>query len=223
MKLIEFIKSKPYLYKFALRVKKIRDKCVIKQIYGHVNIVTNMALTSRIKYNITGDNNHLKFDKNSKISNINIFIHGSGNKVYIGENVIFKSGSIWFEGENCTLEIGKNTTIECAHFLIVGDTKSITLGDDCLLSTGIVFRTSDSHSIIEETSNCRINPDQSIVVDRHVWIGADVKILKGVEIKKNSIIGNGSIVTKNVPQGAIAVGSPASVKKTGINWLRERI
>ncbi len=46
-----------------------------------------------------------------------------------------------------------------------------------------------------------------------VWIGANVTILKGVNIGDKAVIGAGSVVTKNIPSGAIAVGVPAKVIK----------
>jgi maltose O-acetyltransferase len=42
-----------------------------------------------------------------------------------------------------------------------------------------------------------------------VFLGSNVTILKGVTIGKNSIIGNGSVVTKNIPENVVAAGNPA--------------
>jgi acetyltransferase-like isoleucine patch superfamily enzyme len=44
-----------------------------------------------------------------------------------------------------------------------------------------------------------------------VWLGANVTVLKGVSIGDDAIIGAGSVVTKNIPEKAIAVGVPAKV------------
>jgi acetyltransferase-like isoleucine patch superfamily enzyme len=46
-----------------------------------------------------------------------------------------------------------------------------------------------------------------------VWIGANVTILKGVTIGNDAVVGAGSVVTKDVPERAIAVGNPAKVIK----------
>ena len=46
-----------------------------------------------------------------------------------------------------------------------------------------------------------------------VWIGANVTILKGVTIGNDAVIGAGSVVTKDIPEKAIAVGNPAKVTK----------
>ena len=50
-------------------------------------------------------------------------------------------------------------------------------------------------------------------IGNDVWIGANVTVLKGVKIGNGAIIGAGSVVTKNIPDYAIAVGSPAKVIK----------
>ena len=59
-------------------------------------------------------------------------------------------------------------------------------------------------------------PDHSygpIIIEDGVWIGAGAIILPGVCIGRNSIIGAGSVVTKNIPDGSLAVGNPARVVK----------
>jgi len=49
------------------------------------------------------------------------------------------------------------------------------------------------------------------VIGDRVWVGANVTILKGVTIGDDAVIGAGSVVTKDIPSRAIAVGSPAKV------------
>ena len=48
-------------------------------------------------------------------------------------------------------------------------------------------------------------------IGRNVWLGGDVKILGGVNIGDNAIVGTGSIVTKDIPANVIAVGNPCRV------------
>ena len=50
-----------------------------------------------------------------------------------------------------------------------------------------------------------------INIGRDVWLGANVTICGGVEVGECSIIGAGSVVTKNIPAGVIAVGNPCKV------------
>lgn len=50
-----------------------------------------------------------------------------------------------------------------------------------------------------------------IHIGKNVWLGGDVKVLAGVTIGDNTIIGTGSIVTKDIPSNVIAVGNPCKV------------
>lgn len=55
---------------------------------------------------------------------------------------------------------------------------------------------------------------KEIVINDFVWIGANVTILPGVNIGEGAIIGAGSVVTKDIPDLAIAAGNPAKIIKT---------
>ena len=69
----------------------------------------------------------------------------------------------------------------------------------------------------------RINYGKNIIIGNHVWLGRDVTILKGIEIKNNSIVGTKSLVTKNVEENAIYVGIPARKVKDNVDWKKQRI
>ena len=90
-----------------------------------------------------------------------------------------------------------------------------------MFSNHIIIQTSDSHAIIELSTNKRTNPAKDIQIGNHVWIGLSCRILRGSTIGDNSIIGSGSIVTKKIPQNVTAVGSPAKVVRDGITWSRK--
>lgn len=65
----------------------------------------------------------------------------------------------------------------------------------------------------------RINISKDITIGEHVWIGANVSILKGCKIPNNSVIGTGAIVTKKFEKEGICIaGNPAKVVKEEINW-----
>lgn len=64
-----------------------------------------------------------------------------------------------------------------------------------------------------------IHPEQRLMFDdakpinigENVWIGANATVLSGVTIGKNSVIGAGSVVTKDIPENVVAVGNPCRV------------
>jgi acetyltransferase-like isoleucine patch superfamily enzyme len=55
--------------------------------------------------------------------------------------------------------------------------------------------------------------DKPVIIEENVWIGANAVILPGVKIGKNSIVGAGSIVTKDVEENVIVAGNPARIIK----------
>lgn len=217
------VKRNRRLFSFAKWCLKIRDQFISKKIAGINNRIQSEGVSFGLKYEILGDNNLIYFSKGSICTNIDIFIRGNNNRIEIGENCIYKSGAIWIEDDENLLYIEDGTTIESAAFLMTENSKKIKIGKDCLISTGVVCRTGDSHTIVDINTNQRINYAKNVILGNHVWIGSDVKILKGSVIGDNSIIGSSSVVSGVIDASSVAVGIPAKVIKTGVNWLRERI
>lgn len=220
-RIVNYLKSKKQLHLLlilALKVKHIR----LRAIQGKNNTISNHANSKNLKYDIIG-NNIVEIMKGVTLSNVLIYIRGNNHLLKIGENVTMSGGSIWFEDSNCKIIVGKNTSIESAHFAANEVNSTISIGEDCMFSYGIELRTGDSHSIIDKDTKCRINHAKDIFVEDHVWIGAKSILLKGVTIGKSSIIGIGSIVTKNIASFSIAAGVPARVIKSNVDWCRERL
>lgn len=94
---------------------------------------------------------------------------------------------------------------------------SIRIGAGCLIGANVTMADTDFHAINPANRRYNKNNDEiataPIVIEDNVFIGADVFILKGVTIGKNSVIGAGSIVTKDIPPNAIAAGNPAKIIK----------
>ena len=53
--------------------------------------------------------------------------------------------------------------------------------------------------------------NRDVHIGENVWIGASTVIVPGVSIGKNSVIGAGSVVTKDIPENVLAVGNPCRV------------
>ena len=83
---------------------------------------------------------------------------------------------------------------------------------------GTILMDSDAHSLSyvdrrESVQDMKNRIDKEIVVNDDVLIGANSIILKGVHIGARSVVGAGSVVTKNVPSDCIVAGNPAKVIK----------
>jgi acetyltransferase-like isoleucine patch superfamily enzyme len=89
----------------------------------------------------------------------------------------------------------------------------VTLGDDVLLAPEIIFVDSNHNwdrldvPIKDQGS---MSP-QPIVVEQGAWIGIRAVILPGVRIGQGAIVGAGAVVTRDIPEYAIAAGNPAKV------------
>ena len=92
-----------------------------------------------------------------------------------------------------------------------------------MFSTDVVFRTGDSHSILDRESGLRINPSKSIRVRDKVWFGNKTIVLKGVEIQSECIVGTGAVVTKSIPSNSIVAGNPAKIIKNNVKWDIQRL
>jgi acetyltransferase-like isoleucine patch superfamily enzyme len=148
-----------------------------------------------------------------------ISIWGNNNKVILNDGVVLRSAEINVRGNNCEVTVGKNTTFEGIRMVTVGHTNKITIGEDCLFSDKIEIWASDTHSILNDKGEF-INPEKSIYIGNHVWVGCRSIILKGVTINDGSIIGMASVVTKDVPAGVVSVGSPSKTIKENVSWSK---
>lgn len=150
---------------------------------------------------------------------------GQGCSVIIGKNSNIKNTRIVIRGNNNVLKIGEDSTFGSGCWIVLmGDNNKIEIGKDCMIADNVDIWASDSHPIFSDLGcNNIINLSGSICLSDHVWLGKKSTVLKNVKIGKNSIIGIGSQVTRDIPGGSIAVGNPAKVVKEGINWSRKHI
>lgn len=91
---------------------------------------------------------------------------------------------------------------------VIGCAKSIRLGDNVRCGANTLITDTDWH-----TDDYRTGPNKDIVIEDNVWLGYGVKVLKGVHIGRNSVIGAGSIVTHDIPENVVAAGNPCKIVK----------
>ncbi len=106
--------------------------------------------------------------------------------------------------------IGDNVYIGPYAILSADDVK-ITIGDDTIIGPGLYIMAGDhlfdKPGEYYHTSTKGVNKD--VTIGRNVWIGARVTILKGIKIHDSSVIGAGSVVTRDVPEFSVVAGNPA--------------
>lgn len=173
---------------------------------------------------VSGSGNQLVVARGAVITNCEIRLSGENNKIYIGENVRFRSGKIYLKDtENQSICIDSDTTVEGAY-LLVDEAASISIGKDCMLSTDIIIRVGDKHSILNSETKQRVNPAKDVVLEDRIWIGRAVQILKGSYLKSETVVGACSVVTSKFTKGnCVVAGMPARIVKENICWDRDLI
>lgn len=106
------------------------------------------------------------------------------------------------------IEVGKN--FYSNHNLVILDCGKVKIGDFVFIGPDCGIYTA-GHPVNVKDRNAGIEYAYPITIEDNVWLGGGVKIMPGVTIGKNSIIGSGSIVTKDIPQNVIAAGNPCKV------------
>ncbi len=95
---------------------------------------------------------------------------------------------------------------------VILDTSPVNIGANVFIAPGVCLACA-GHAILPEQRAEAIGTSAPITIEEDVWIGANATVLGGVTIGKGSIIGAGSVVTKDIPPGVIAVGSPCKVMR----------
>jgi acetyltransferase-like isoleucine patch superfamily enzyme len=158
------------------------------------------------------------------------------NKIEIGDNVVvddnclldakgrdnegIRLGDGVFLGRNSILSC-KNGDIVLEHGVNIGFNSEVfsgsrvVIGEESLVAAYCYFIGGD-HDARDtgRTVAAQGSTSRGITVGRNCWFGAAVKVLDGVTIGPDSILGAGAVVTRDIPGGSVAVGVPARVTGT---------
>ncbi|MFC1669524.1 acyltransferase [Spirochaetota bacterium] len=145
--------------------------------------------------------------------NISIF----GPNISIGSNVHFFSpkdsktylSTVKIGDREGKISIGDSALVMAGVRIFSGT--EISIGESCMISSFCYISDSDWHDIYDR--NKIFGKSSPIILEKGVWLGYSTIVNKGVRIGENSIIGAGSVVTKDIPANVIAAGNPAKVIK----------
>jgi acetyltransferase-like isoleucine patch superfamily enzyme len=104
-------------------------------------------------------------------------------------------------------DIGDRTQIHCGA--------AISIGAECLIAWDVVIMDRDYHGLDSDTEKLR-----PVSIGDRVWIGCRAIVLKGVTIGSGAVVAAGSVVTADVPAGALVAGNPARVVRESVSWTR---
>ncbi|RPI87625.1 MAG: sugar O-acetyltransferase [Chloroflexi bacterium] len=145
----------------------------------------------------------------------------------IGKNTIIRQKTVIRNYAN--VKIGEGSILQDYVYIRAGVQGSIVLGKGCMVNS---FCRIFGHGGIEIGNYAQLGPGVTITTTDHdynqsnrsetfkkvtigsrAWIGANATILPGVTIGENTVVGAGSIVSKDLPPNVVAVGAPARVIK----------
>lgn len=135
-------------------------------------------------------------------------------RIRMGDGVHIHRDGIIQTGSGGRVVIGNNTHIQprCQISAYLG---SVEIGEGVEIAPNCAFYPYD-HGVAADSPIAQqpLTSKGGIEVGDGAWLGVGVIVLDGVRIGMGSVIGAGSVVTRDIPDGAIAVGAPARVVKT---------
>lgn len=195
MKFISFLPSKPKIFLYRLMGAKIGK---------HVTIGIGSTIVAR-------DYSRVKIGDYSVIDSFAMLICDEielGEDCHIGPFVWIYGGSLlWMIPRECKFRMGNVTYVGARS--IINVTENVTIGDYTGIGAGTTIYT---HGFQASYIDGEPRKEAPVAIGSHVWVQPKTIILPGVSIGDGSIIGSGSVVTKDVPAHVFAVGCPCAAK-----------
>ena len=123
-----------------------------------------------------------------------------------GEEVVLKPIFRCDYGFNIT--IGDRTFIN--YDCVFLDCNRITIGDDVQIAPGVHIYTA-THPLDAKTRRSGLEYALPVSIGDGVWLGGRVTVCPGVSIGSNTVVGTGSVVTRDLPANVLAVGNPCRI------------
>ena len=106
------------------------------------------------------------------------------------------------------IKVGKNFFANYNCSII--DVAPVTIGDNCQLAPNVAIYTA-GHPLHPVSRNSMYEYGIAVTIGDNVWIGGNTVVLPGIHIGSNTVIGAGSVVTKDIPDWSLAAGNPCRV------------
>lgn len=94
--------------------------------------------------------------------------------------------------------------------LVCLDVAPVTIGDDVQIGPGVQLLT-PTHPLEPEARRDKWESAEPITIGDNVWLGGGVIVCPGVTIGRDTVVGAGAVVTRDLPAAVLAVGNPARV------------
>jgi acetyltransferase-like isoleucine patch superfamily enzyme len=166
---------------------------------------------------LEGSGNVVRLGRPERLTYMDIRLQGDRNNFTIEEGLYVDRLTL-FGASDSTLLCGRSLRIIGNCRIMLPEPSRVIIGPECMFADGVDILTSDFHPIFDVETGERINKAKDIELGAHVWLGLRTTLLKGARIGANSVIGANAVVSKELPEGCIAVGNPARVIRQGVTW-----
>lgn len=123
-----------------------------------------------------------------------------------GENIYIEQPFRCDYGYN--IEVGNN--FYANYNLVILDVGKVVIGENVMFAPNVAVYTA-GHPVHSDSRNSGYEYGIGVSIGDNVWVGGNTVINPGVHIGNNVVIGSGSVVTKDIPDNAIAAGNPCKV------------
>jgi acetyltransferase-like isoleucine patch superfamily enzyme len=139
-------------------------------------------------------------DVEGKTAQLKALLGRTGERLWIEQPFRCDYGS--------NIEIGED--FYANYNLVILDPHKVVIGDNVFIAPNVGLHTA-GHPLDVKQRNAGLEFARPITIGNNVWIGAGVNVMPGVRIGDNSVIGAGSVVTRDVPPNVVAAGVPCRV------------
>jgi maltose O-acetyltransferase len=126
----------------------------------------------------------------------------------VGEGVVIQPTFRCDYGSNISIGAGTFVNYDC----VLLDVVPIRIGAACQLATRVQLLAA-THPVEPETRRAGWESGSPITIGDNVWLGGGVIVCPGVSIGDDTVVGAGSVVTRDLPPGVVAFGNPARVHR----------
>ena len=194
---------------------KIKNQSLFKNIVSRIILITLLKI--KVFFYRFFLSNASPFLYKSIVSQA-VMYSGKG-RIYLNEmsigihsspNVLDSSSYLEAKHQEAIIKIGKNTVIN-NNATIISDRAMIEIGENCLIGPNFFCCDSDFHCLEASIRRSGEHKSLPVRIGNNVFIGEGVRILKGVNVGDNTVIGSGSIVINNLDKNSIYAGNPAKL------------
>jgi maltose O-acetyltransferase len=127
----------------------------------------------------------------------------------VGEGVVIQPTFRCDYGSNISIGAGTFVNYDC----VLLDVVPIRIGAACQIATRVQLLAA-THPVDPEARRAGWESGSPITIGDNVWLGGGVIVCPGVSIGDDTVVGAGSVVTRDLPPGVVAFGNPARIHRS---------